>query len=132
VEEFGDGARILLDRALDGAELAALFRVDEVPGGEVGGHVALGEAAHGDRPVGMARPPQPVAEQIAADNDGESEEGDAGEDQAIAVLEHDGSPLQRANFGRIEEAAMNRDFTTTNRKAQSGWNLAPGRSICAG
>src|SRR3546814_20618373 len=47
----------------------SLRRIGERPGRKIGGDVAFGKAAHRDRPVRLARPHQPVAEQIAADHE---------------------------------------------------------------
>ena len=49
-------------------EIGALFGIGQIPGREIGNDVALGEAAHRHRAIGVMRADETVAEQIAADD----------------------------------------------------------------
>ena len=68
-------ARVAVAFGLDRAELLALRGEADRPGGEIGGDVALGETAHGDGAVGEMGALQPVAEQIAARDDADGQDG---------------------------------------------------------
>jgi hypothetical protein len=120
-EEFDDGTGIAIYLGLDRGQFIALGGEVHRPVREVCGDVAFGQAAHGDCPVGHACPPQPVSEQITADddtdgNDHRSDQGDIARDGAS--FGHVRAPLARAKVRTVARSLirpMNRAFMTTKR-----------------
>ena len=75
-----DRVRIAGGVGLHGVEVAAGRKRADRPRRKVRGHVSLGKAAHHYGAVGEARALQPVAEQIAAENDADRQ-NDGGYDE---------------------------------------------------
>ena len=84
-EEGADLGGVAFDVVLHRRKVGAFAAEADRPGGEIGGDVALGKAAHGDGAVGHPGAPEAIAEQIAADDDAKAENGRGDERGSVAA-----------------------------------------------
>src|SRR5205823_14630270 len=88
LEERADGARLLVNRLLDGVELSALVREIDRPGREIGGDIALGNAPHSHGPVlRHLGAPEAIAQRVAARRKANRENRDRAQKDGAAVLQ---------------------------------------------